>query len=111
MFTNIERRIVDVGFQKFISSVQVLTFEGKMSIFLFQTRIWKLISNAKGALMYMSVLYGISVSTRRRPIRQALVQLYDDDAGSVGIVHILSGERHLHCYSCLTRVSAHVLNT
>jgi len=29
VFTNIERSVVDVGFQKFISSVKVPTFEKK----------------------------------------------------------------------------------
>ena len=49
VFTNIERSVVDAGFWKFISSVKVLTFERKISKFLFQNRISKLIDNVKGA--------------------------------------------------------------
>ena len=49
VFTNIEQSIVDVGFRKFISSVKVLTFKRKISKFLFENGISKLIANVKGA--------------------------------------------------------------
>jgi len=42
--------VVDVRFRKFIFNVKVLTFERKISKFLFRNRISKLISNVKGAL-------------------------------------------------------------
>ena len=46
--TNIERNVIDVGFWKFISNVKVLTFERKISKFLFWNKISKLISNWNG---------------------------------------------------------------
>jgi len=52
VFTNIEQSVdcvVDVGFRKFISNVKVLTFERKISKFVFRNRISKLIPNVKGA--------------------------------------------------------------
>jgi len=43
------RSVDDVGFRKSISNVKVLTFEKKISKFLFRNWILKLISNMKGA--------------------------------------------------------------
>jgi len=57
VFTNIEQSIVDVGFRKFISSVKVLTFKRKISKFLFENGISKLIANVKGAWQWVSITY------------------------------------------------------